>query len=207
MCMKAMMDSIPPAFCWKTGGDFGVIPTACPEGMFRFLALCYEKCPPGWTFVLGVCWSGCDPGYDNHPASCYKSLFRWYFKSSYISPSITNFSDRVPCDKGMYRPAGSALCYRDCNNIGMANCGIGACSSDTTSCLTSIGSMVVDVVQGLADGLSTIATLGTSSVVKTGLKAGLKAAGKAAMKRPWILSKRLSPENSKIFYCRKQKIK
>jgi len=43
-CMAAMTSAIPPAFCWKTGGDIGVIPLLCPKGYFRFLALCYKEC-------------------------------------------------------------------------------------------------------------------------------------------------------------------
>ena len=125
-CMTALMSSIPPEFCWKKGADAGVIPTGCPSGYYRSLALCYEYCRAGYYVVLGVCWAYCEPGYIDHGATCYKNFFRWYFKPTYMAGSLTNFDSRVPCPSGMYRSG--ALCYRDCNNIGMVNCGIGACS-------------------------------------------------------------------------------
>jgi hypothetical protein len=79
----------------------------------------------------------------------------------------------------MYR--GAALCYRDCENIGLKNCGIGACASDSVTCALKIISMVQGVAEGIATAVSTIATLGSSAVAKTALKTGVKAAGKVAL--------------------------
>lgn len=120
-----------------------MIPTDCPSGYFRSLALCYENCRTGYYHVLGVCWARCAAGYTDHGATCFKNLFNFYFKSTYIPGSLTNFDSRVPCPKGMYRQG--ALCYRNCNNIGMENCGIGACSSSSDVCASSIAKMVLDV--------------------------------------------------------------
>jgi hypothetical protein len=103
-----------------------VIPTDCPAGYYRSLALCYEYCAPGYYVVLGVCWAHCGSGYADHGATCFHNLFNWYFKPTYIPGSLPNWDGRVPCPSGMYRAG--ALCYRDCGNIGMVNCGIGACS-------------------------------------------------------------------------------
>lgn len=64
------MKAMPPEFCWKSGADAGRIPTDCPDGWERKLALCYEKCKSGYKHVLGVCWK---------------------FPKSYIPKSITNF--------------------------------------------------------------------------------------------------------------------
>jgi hypothetical protein len=79
----------------------------------------------------------------------------------------------------MYRSG--ALCYRDCNNIGLQNCGIGACASDGTVCAEKIVGMVQGVFEGIATALSTIATLGSSTAVKTGLKSGINAMGIVAI--------------------------
>jgi hypothetical protein len=65
-CLTTFMDEIPPEFCYKKRADFGVIPTGCPQGYFRFLALCYKYCEKGYDFLLGVCWNGCESGYTNH---------------------------------------------------------------------------------------------------------------------------------------------
>jgi len=61
--MQGLAESLPPGFCWKKGGDAGIIPTECPSGYFRSVALCYENCPSGWYFFLGVCYQGCGEGY------------------------------------------------------------------------------------------------------------------------------------------------
>ena len=178
-CMGALMSSIPGDFCWKKGADVGIIPTGCPSGYFRFLALCYEYCGNGYTFVLGVCWAGCDSGYTDHGLSCFKNLFSWYFKHSYIPGSLTNFSSKIPCPSGMYRSG--ALCYRDCNNIGMENCGIGACAADGATCASKIGSMIQGVFEGIATAISTVVSFGGAAAAKTALKTGVKALAKSAL--------------------------
>jgi ribosomal protein L1 len=61
-----------------------------------------------------------------------------------------------------------ALCYRDCKNAGMVNCGIGACSRDSDSCVANIISIVVDVIGGIAEGVILIASLGSSAEMSTG---------------------------------------
>ena len=175
---------MPPDFCWKMGEDYGVIPTGCPYGYFRSNALCYQNCQRGYTFISGVCWEEtCQIGYANRTNSCYRSLFKWYFKKSYIPSSITNLSSLVPCPKGMYRERGGALCYRDCGNIGLLNCGIGACSAIYSKCAESI-SRIKDVFQGIANAISFVATLEGSSgmkAAKSAIKTGITRIGKTGV--------------------------
>jgi hypothetical protein len=78
--VSSLLESLLPSFWWKSGGDVGVIPTGCPAGYFRFLALCYENCQPGYYFSIGVCYENCAPGFADHPLSCFKHLFNFYFK-------------------------------------------------------------------------------------------------------------------------------
>ena len=182
-CLSGMMTAVPPAFCWKKGGDFGKIPTRCPDGYFRFLAMCYANCGPNRHFILGVCYDNCEKGYDNHPLSCYKSLFRWYFKYSRIPHQLTNFSDKIPCDGDMYRFG--ALCYRNCETIEMFNCGIGACVSDKDACLIQILDMALKVLEGVGTLVTNVVSLGSStaaiSAAKLGAKGAIKALGKAGL--------------------------
>lgn len=180
-CMKALTENIPPSFCWKKGADFGTIPQACPEGYFRSLALCYEYCIPGYTHVLGICWSGCDAGYIDHGATCFKNLFDWYFKNAYIPDAFTNFSDAIKCSPGNYKMG--ALCYRDCKNIGMENCGIGACVADAASCGAEILSMALDTLIGIATLLSTVLTGGAVAAAKKGIETGIKKLGTSVIKQ------------------------
>lgn len=210
-CIKGLMASIPESFCWKKDGDVGIVPTGCPEGYFRSLALCYRNCDPGYGFWGGVCWENCSEGYDNHGATCYKNLIRWYFKKSYIPNSITNFSDQVLCPPAFYRPAGSALCYRDCNNISMENCGIGACSSDSATCVTTIIDMGISAIQGAVDAIGFVASFGATTALAPAKKAiteGIKKIGKQGMKQ--IMKgtfKSLRKNQQKIFTNAIKKVK
>lgn len=181
LCMKTMMDQMEPEFCWKSGGDAGFIPFGCPPGFFRSLTLCFQECAPGYTHVMGICWAGCPSGYADHGMSCYADFLNWYFKHSYIPLSITNFDQNVPCPKGTYKQG--ALCYRDCRNHLMENCGIGACSASSESCTQSIISLVADVFQGLVDAFTTIVSFGSVAALKTSLKSALDKLGKETLKK------------------------
>jgi len=158
-CMKALMKNIPPSFCWKHF-DFGTIPTLCPPGMFRSLALCYDYCAEGYTHVLGVCWKGI---------------------KSYIPHSVTNFS--AVCEEGKYLMG--ALCYRDCKKHNMVNCGIGACAATSEGCASSIINMVAKVIEGVATAIVFVVSFGSSASaigVKPAIEKAIIDAGKGAMK-------------------------
>ena len=181
ICFSTIGSAYPPEFCWKRGGDFGVIPTGCPSGFFRSLALCYEYCRKGYTFVLGVCWHDCQRGTDIG-ALCV-DWFYVHAKHTYMSTPLTNFSSRVPCPYNRYRSL--ALCYKDCKAVGMTNCGIGACSRDSVGCGLTIMNMVFEMINTLISVTSLILTFGASGAATTGLsaaKTALKNAGKKALK-------------------------
>ena len=73
-CLREIIKAAPPYFCWNNGADAGIIPTNCPSGYFRFLALCYKQCQSTqFLSVLLAC------------------------------PSLTNFDDRVTCNSGYYK--------------------------------------------------------------------------------------------------------
>lgn len=167
-CTNGLLSQIPAEFCYKRGGDFGVIPTLCDCGYFRFLALCYRDCPAGYYFLLGVCWSACPGGYTDIGLLCI-SLGGIIAKNSFISESRTNFDAVAICPQHMYK--GGALCYRDCTMIGLVNCGIGACASSETECAAKIAGMVVNTLVGLGTALAFVCSFGTSSVGTTGIAA------------------------------------
>ena len=66
VCANGLLNSVPPLWCWKKDGDVGKIPTDCPPGWFRSLALCYEYCKDNYRHIAGVCYKNCDPGYKDH---------------------------------------------------------------------------------------------------------------------------------------------
>ena len=181
LCFQTISEAYPPEFCWKKGGDFGVIPTGCPSGFFRSLALCYEYCRKGYTFVLGVCWQDCKRGTDIG-ALCI-GWFYLHAKHTYIPTPLTNFSSRVPCPYNRYR--GGALCYKDCKALGMTNCGIGACSRDSTGCGLTIMNMVFETINTFISVSLLVLSFGTASGATVSMgaaKKALKAAGKKALK-------------------------
>ena len=178
-CLQGALSAIPGSFCYKKGADAGTIPTGCPDGYFRSAALCYQNCRSGYTFVLGVCWEKCRSGYTDMGLTCFK--WNWfksksYGKDSYMSSSITNFSDRIPCPTDMYKSG--ALCYRDCAKAGLVNCGIGACASSSESCGAGIGMMALEFALGAIQLVSLVVTFGASSGATGGFTAAKKAFSK-----------------------------
>jgi len=159
-CISGILAALQPNFCAKKGSDFGVIPTKCIDGWTRFGNFCYKNCKEGMDLVIGVCWEKCKRSYKDIGIGCYKPL-SFYFKKSYVSKSATNFDPEATCDKGRYKSG--ALCYRDCNNIGLVNCGIGYCAQDSTSCSLGILDMAADVSYGLAKLCAFALTFGVSS--------------------------------------------
>ena len=162
-CLNAYFNSVPPSFCWKSGGDAGYIPTLCPSGWFRSGALCYQNCitaSPVYRFVAGVCWQDCPSGYSDWGLTC-ASWFGFINKNSYIDSSMTNYDSRVLCNSGDYKV--EALCSRDCAKALMVNCGIGACSANSDSCISSIVSMAVSVIVGIVQAAVFFTSFGSSS--------------------------------------------
>lgn len=53
-----------------------------------------------WSFLGGVCWKHCLPGYTDDGLTCYNGIpFDVDTHHSYISASVTDFSDKVGCKK------------------------------------------------------------------------------------------------------------
>lgn len=157
-CYEAFVKNVPPTFCYKKGGDLGKIPTQCGDGYFRFGLLCHQTCKDGYHFVLGVCWENCPTDYRNDGLTCYKSFYHWFFKKSYIPSTYGNFDSRVPCDEGMHKVG--ALCYRDCNKVGLLNCGIEACAATKVSCASTIATMAIDGLMAIGQTALLIFTEG-----------------------------------------------
>ena len=137
-CTTALMQSVPPVWCWKKGGDVGEIPKGCPSGYRRHGLLCYENCKSGY-FVKGIqCIENCKKGYEYKGIRCKGA--KSYLPKSYLPKSITNCNKKVPCPQNKYKEG--CLCYKDCSVIGYVNCGIGACAADSQTCKDSIKDMI-----------------------------------------------------------------
>ena len=180
-CTTALMQSVPPVWCWKKGGDVGEIPKGCPSGYRRHGLLCYENCKSGY-FVKGIqCIENCKKGYEYKGIQCKGA--KSYLPKSYLPKSITNCNKKVPCPQNKYKEG--CLCYKDCSVIGYVNCGIGACAADSQTCKDSIKDMIKNVLEGIVDFITFCFSLGTSSGVyglKQAAKTGLKKAGESGVK-------------------------
>lgn len=179
----AFVEEMPPAVCWKRGGDVGVIPTGCPNGYHRHMAECIKHCDDGyWWDQAASCIKRCPQGYREFPLTCTR-WFHTFARHVYHPIRLTNFNHQAPCPSGMYK--GGALCYRNCSDERMfqppmENCGIGACAGNSAGCLafvieasvtTSIeaAAALVDVFTGGRGGrvLSSIGKSGVRSVVNS----------------------------------------
>ena len=155
-CYKSVVETISPDFCWVKNGNFGLIPSGCPTGWTKTAAHCYRNCRRDFQYNAGRCYNG------------------W---KSYQPDLISNFSDMVSCPVGYYKSG--ALCYKDCRSIGMENCGIGACVSNSANCGMTIASMALDTVMGVASFVTEVLTFGAAS----GATLAAQAAAKAGMKQ------------------------
>lgn len=138
------------------------------------MAVCHKECESGYYFKLLSCWEECASGYSNFGVICRKG-WRFYFKKSYLAKVLTNFNKEVACPEGMYKLG--ALCYRDCAQKQMFNCGMGACSLSKEGCYEGVLKITVDFVMGLGKFISFIAikTDGTNvTEAKTKLEEAIK---------------------------------
>lgn len=92
------------------GRGVGKVP-GCSSSEERDAGLCYKNCREGYNGVGPVCWGACKDGYKNHPASCYKHIFSWYFKKSY-GRGVGRVGNS--CKSDSEKQAG--LCYKKCSN-------------------------------------------------------------------------------------------
>ena len=162
-CTNALMQSIPPMWCWKHVKDKSMNPRHCPSGYTRANNACLKYCKSGYSMIGGVCYKG---GNKRN-------------KDKYVPEKISNSDNRVKCPKNTYKSG--SRCYADCNVIGMENCGKAACSLDRSACVNTIIEMVKDVIKGVIEFVSFCVSLGSSSGVKaarTGLKKGLNLVSK-----------------------------
>jgi len=190
-CAQSFYENIPPSFCWKRGLDVGTLPTDCPAGFFRSTLFCFQNCKPGWKFDgIAFCDKICPPDTTSLPLVCThfdKDPTKiWSVgKESYLPKTYTNFEDEVPCPIGMWKILG--LCYRDCNNIGLRNCGPLMCASDLTTCGTGVIDMSVDFLTGVAKTVSFVLTFGADSPAVAGVNAAKTALKTLVKKVGWKL--------------------
>jgi hypothetical protein len=176
-------------FCWKRsyGRGVGLIPTGCWDRE-NHNDLCYARCNGGYDGVGPVCWQQCPGDWQNHPASCFKHIFQWYFKHSYgrgvgILPTGCD-SDRENdaglcyprCSEGYYGVG--PVCWKSCSGSSPVDCGA-ACGSSSKVCVEKIFNMVQTVLEVIVNVAELVVTLGGSAITKTAtgaLKAGFKIA-------------------------------
>jgi len=156
-CLKGLMNSIPSDYCWKKDWSAEKPGLNCPteDGWFTWGGSCWEPCDEGDKWTTGVCWKPCPSGWTDIGAVCTKKIkwWKWDFvaKETYKKDFFTVFNNKAGCKEDRWKFVG--LCYKDCNKIGMKNCGIGACANAHMECFSSVGKMAVRTVVGIAEEL------------------------------------------------------
>ena len=150
-CITDLTNDLPPMFCWKKNNE-RIIPTNCPDGYFRYGALCYEKCIKKYTFHLGLCYENCQKNEKDHTLFCSSSAKPIRIKKTYIPKSLTNFNKNVKCPANLIKSG--ALCYSDCERISMFNCGGEACSTSKGTCAFEIIKMTTKTIGKIVKALS-----------------------------------------------------
>lgn len=179
-------------FCWKStyGRGVGVIPTGCGSKE-NSNGLCYDYCAQNYSGNGPLCLENCRGGYTNHPLSCYKNLFNWYFKGSYGRGAGT-----IPtsCDSDRENDAGlcyvrcgdtfygvGPVCWKRCSGSTSTECGA-ACASDTNACVSKIFEQIVSVLQVAENVVEIVATAGGAAAVKASVKVAMQTLFKTAQK-------------------------
>eukprot|EP01060_Flectonema_neradi_P009818 TRINITY_DN169_c1_g1_i5.p1 TRINITY_DN169_c1_g1~~TRINITY_DN169_c1_g1_i5.p1 ORF type:complete len:561 (+),score=111.47 TRINITY_DN169_c1_g1_i5:53-1735(+) len=163
VCQATLYDNVPPSFCYKKGGDGGIVITGCKDGYVKLGALCYRKCKDGYSrHTNNVCAAGCGKGWKAFGIKLCKKRGNWGKWKNRKTYWVTGHSVATHggCPQGRYRQG--LLCYRDCNNIGLKNCGIGACSYSGSACGTEIWDKINKFSTGALTGVSFVASLGAT---------------------------------------------
>jgi len=159
--LSVVLDSLPVAFCWKphsAGLDWGTPPNGCKgDNWHKHEQMCYKDCRSGYAVdpVAGACWQACGKGYTNHGLTCFKKLWDWYWKTTYVTDQATMFSSRASCPANKFKVG--ALCYEDCSKIStenvafsnLVNCGTGACSYAEDACHGELVDMALETAKGI----------------------------------------------------------
>ena len=121
----------------------------------------------------------CLSGYNDIGLLCHKWWWAKYQDQAYVLCSLdSNFSSRVPYPSGIYKSG--ALCYRDCNKIGMLLVPV----QETLHlfCTSTIISMGVSIIMGVIQAIGLIvSSAGLTSGYKA-LASGIKKIGKTTLK-------------------------
>ena len=179
-CMKGFKSAIPSKFCFKQGADFGVGPH-CGYGTQQDGLLCHDPCKRGYSYELWSCLERCRKYYNGVGPVCIRHIFDFYGRCSYGLKQYTLFHWKAVCKKGYYKFG--ALCYRDCANVGMENCGIGACALTKKDCGFTIATMIFDTLVGAIQAVAFVVSFATSSAAAGPLATLTKKFSKAALKQ------------------------
>lgn len=194
-CTTSFISSIPTSFCYKKNSGDGNL-AKCPSSYTYQRLLIVDRCVASQcksgfrkgTVFSTTCFEVCPSGYADHPLSCFKNLFRWFFKSTYDLTTFALSDPRAYCDYGFYK--NEKYCYRDCGLKNMVNCRTDICSITYSACSDGLKNMVKDFFLGLGKIFLNIFTFGISGILISNHNKGkmtdaVNKAGKAAMLTAW----------------------
>lgn len=159
ICLRALMTSLNPNICVKDYSDAKGNPEVkvCPKGSTEEKGLCFLACAAGYKLQRGLCVEDCGSTSADKGDFC---LINGILipKKSYFA-EVVQYESTTVCKDGYFKLNG--LCYRDCKELGMFNCGTEICTHKPESCTTELKQIIPKVSQKLQKDLELIANCKT----------------------------------------------
>lgn len=159
ICLRALMTSLNPNVCVKDDDEAKGYPVikVCPSGSTEEKGLCWTPCVSGYKLERGLCIEDCGNATLERGDCC--------IRSGKLIPRKSYFADTVPyesttsCKEGYYKSNG--MCYRDCEALGMHNCGTEICTDKPETCTSTLKNTIGVVSENLHKALEAIANCKT----------------------------------------------
>jgi hypothetical protein len=124
------------------------------KDFYSIYSLCQKKCPPNYYSCGGVICS--TDQYCKNPE-----------KFITVEISLREYTDisnpEIGCKKGFYKKG--VICYEECANLGMYNCGIGKCASSKEMCEIQSTEWPQDFVPTFLDYVGYLYSIKSNSTV------------------------------------------
>lgn len=157
-----------------------------------------------WSGYDGKCWTSCASNLKESYGKCYTyfigrfgpilQTYKYDLKS-YDMPIIDG--GNLGCDAGYYNSY-DGLCYQDCKNAAMVNCGVNACAADVGTCNSNIINMVLSVLVAIADTIIFIVSFGTAGAATKSISQAVKDAGQVAVDVATTLVKNIAKDATAV---------
>lgn len=172
ICLRALMTSLNPNICVKSDEDAKGYPEIkiCPKGSTEEKGLCFAPCAVGYKLQRAHCVEQCITAESDKGQFCLV-MSKLIPKKSYFA-DIVPYESATVCKDNYFKLNG--LCYRDCKELGMFNCGTEICTDKAESCTAELKDIVKKVSEQLHKALELIANCKTEKADIAAIKEKIK---------------------------------